>query len=84
MTEQVKNLYNQGKTSQEIAVFTGLSLNQVNRIIYVKLGLQSKIKKMTMKEIKQVNDLKSKGFCRKLICKRLDISLDRHDKIIAA
>lgn len=79
---QIETLYHQGKTSQQIGDEIGLTLNQVNRIVYKELGLQSKVKKVMSSEIKMASELKAKNFNRSLICDRMGIDRGRLKRIL--
>jgi len=85
MTDQqteIKRLYLLGIQNKSIAKIIGLTLNQVNRIIYTELGLQSKNKKLSMNEVKEAKILYQKGVKRKKIQEILQIDKARLDHIL--
>jgi len=59
-----------------------LTLNQTTRIIYKELELQSKNKKLSTKEIKEVKRLYESGVKRREIQKIMDINKNRISHIL--
>lgn len=79
---EIKRLYLLGCENKSIAIITGLTVNQVNRVIYKDLELQSKNKKLSMNEIKEAADLYKAGLKRREIQSRLGISRHRVNQIL--
>lgn len=85
MTDQqkeIKRLYLLGCENRSIAKIMGLTINQTTRIIYKELELQSKNKKLSMAEIRQVLKLYESGKKRREIMELLQMDKHRIDHIL--
>jgi hypothetical protein len=61
---------------------TGLTIHQVNRIIYKELELQSKNKKLSIGEVTEAKRLYQSGLKRREIMKILNMDKQRLDHIL--
>ena len=80
--EEIKRLYLLGCQNKSIARLMGLTISQVNRIIYKELELQSKNKKLSTREINEAKMLYRSGLKRREIMKILDIDRNRLNHIL--
>lgn len=82
--QEVKRLYLLKIQNKSIATITGLTIGQVNRIIYKVLGLQSKNKGLKGDEIKAATKLRQKGLKIREIQDHLGITRDRVNRLLRA
>ena len=80
--QEIKRLYLLGCQNKSIAKMTGLTIHQVNRIIYKELELQSKNKKLSMHEVTEAKRLYQSGLKRREIMKILNMDKQRLDHIL--
>lgn len=81
---EIKRLYESGVRNIGIAKITDLTINQVNRIIYKELGLQSKNRITTVSEIKKVKVMRDSGMKLKEIGDILGCSFNRVKYLLEA
>lgn len=85
MTEtalEIKRLYLLKVQNRTIGKLVGLTINQVNRIIYKELGLQSKNQIFKSNEIREIKELYESGFKRRDIQRMKQLSKAKLDYIL--
>lgn len=87
MTEkqrEIERLYRLKISNPNIAKIMGLTTNQVNRVIYKELELQSKNKMASMDEIRRVAKLRGDGLKLREIGDQLGYSINRVKYLLEA